>query len=71
MKKETTQTATRTLSDGTTLWVSIENNKYHAKLSSDIRNLGFDEDTGIVRPGETADSIADGFELWFNDNLNV
>ena len=62
--------ASRTLNDNTTLTVTIENGEYTAKLSSDTRNLGFEGDSGEVKEGETADSIADDLEMWMNDNLN-
>ena len=63
--------ASRTLNDNTTLTVTIENGEYTAKLSSDTRNLGFEGDSGEVKEGETADSIADDLEMWMNDNLNA
>jgi hypothetical protein len=62
--------ATRTLNDGVVLTVEIENGNYTAKLSDDSRNVGFAEDSGEVKEGETADSIADEIEMWMNDNLN-
>jgi hypothetical protein len=62
--------ASRTLNDNTTLTVTVENGEYTAKLSSDTRNLGFDGDSGEVKEGETAESIANELEMWMNDNLN-
>lgn len=61
---------TRTLNDGAVLTVEIENGNYTAKLSDDVRNLGFDGDSGEVKEGETVDSIADELAMWMNDNLN-
>lgn len=62
---------TRKLNDGSVLTVSVEDDYYTAKLSSDVRNLGFDNDSGEVKKGETVDSIADELAMWMNDNLNV
>jgi len=59
----------RTLTDNSILTVVIESNEYFAKVSSDIRNLGFEGDSGEVKKGETADSIADEIEIWMEDNL--
>ena len=61
---------TRTLSDNTTLIVIVENGEYIAKVSSDTRNLGFDGDSGLVKEGETAETIADEIEMYMNDNLS-
>jgi hypothetical protein len=60
----------RTLTDNTTLTVVVDNGEYTAKVSSDTRNLGFEGDSGKVKEGETADSIADELEMFMNDNLN-
>jgi hypothetical protein len=62
--------ATRTLNDNTTLTVTVENGEYNAAVSSDTRSLGFEGDSGEVKEGETADSIADELEMWMNDNIN-
>jgi hypothetical protein len=62
--------ATRTLNDGSILTVTVENGRYDAKVSTDTRNFGFEEDCGEVKDGETAGTIADSFEMWMNDNLN-
>jgi len=59
----------RTLTDNSILTVVIENNEYSAKVSTDIRNLGFEGDYGKVKKGETSDSIADEIEMWMEDNL--
>ncbi len=60
----------RTLTDNTTLTVTVENGEYTATLSNDTKNLGFEGDSGEVKKGETADSIADELEMWMNDNIN-
>ena len=60
----------RILNDNTTLTVTVENGKYTAAVSSDTRNFGFEGDSGEVKEGETAETIADELEMWMNDNLN-
>lgn len=64
------KTTTRTLTDGSTLTVTVMNGRYDARVSSDIRNIGFEGDEGIVKEGETIDTITDEIEMWMNDNLN-
>lgn len=63
-------TAMRTLNDDSTLTVEVENNTYAAKVSTDVRNLGFEGNSGPVKEGETAETIADEIEMFMNDNLN-
>lgn len=62
--------ATRTLNDGSELTVTVENGEYAASVSTDVRNLGFEGDSGPVKEGETAETIADEIEMYMNDNLN-
>jgi len=61
---------TRKINDGSILTVTVTNGNYSATLSSDLRNLGFEGDSGEIKEGETSDSIADELEMWMNDNLN-
>lgn len=68
------ENVTKTLVNGEVLTLSIEEENgatyYKARVSSDISNTGFEGDNGIVKDGETLESIAEEIEGWLNDNLN-
>jgi len=67
------------LTDGSTLYVKEvggdfedENGKgyYRAFVSSDKSNDGFEGDRGLIKEGETIESITNEIEMWMEDNLN-